>query len=503
MRGCSNLEDYLVEKLERKSKAEFQAHIGQCSKCREEVSDWSVLKEQISDWASVRKLPEPSPGEAASLVVSLRPRTARPLWRQPVFYGGLAAACLATFVVVFLMNTPVHENGAGTSREDNRVTRIVQEPELPETPVEQSPIRVLYSLEGELPSSKGTSARQLSVPGEGRLLLGVGSDHVAVGAHSKIEVLKAEADETRIKLLDGSVAAEVEPRDGRGSFAVEARSFIAKVVGTRFMVSMLPDSRIQVAVDKGRVEVVEPDETVHAVSEGQVLEFGKKSPWSYSPLAAENRLELNGLLSATEMDEQAIAAEEGTESEEPSDRSEQNSKRSARKREENRGSQSFEEFAPARQAMDMNAVRTLILEGRYAQAEAALGIHLKAAPDDVAGWSLLATCLRKSGKWRGAVTAYRQVIEKGKPQVANAARFDAAVLLQDKLGKHSAAGSLLKEYLEGPLLLEAEALLRLARARMQSGRKDEARRLLRQIVEHHRSTSAAIRAARLLNEMAE
>ncbi|MCP4677104.1 MAG: tetratricopeptide repeat protein, partial [Deltaproteobacteria bacterium] len=383
-----------------------------------------------------------------------------------------------------------------TARQDSRVTQVAREPESLETPAGQSPIRVLYSRAGELPRSNGTSSRQLSVPGEGRLLLGVGSDRVAVGARSKIEVLKADAEETRIKLFGGSVTSEVDPRGGRGSFAVEVRGFVVKVIGTRFMVSMLPDSRVQVAVDKGRVEVVEPDETLHIVSEGQVLEFGEKSPWSYSPITNARRLELNGLLSAVELDEQAAVAEEDIESEAPTDRSKRDSKRS-------RESQSVEESASGRQTTDINEVRTLILEGRYARAEAALGIHLKVVPDDVAGWSLLATCRRKAGKWREAVAAYRRVIERGKPQAANAARFDAAVLLQDKLGKHSAAGSLLKVYLEGPLLLEAEALLRLARIKLRTGQEAEARLLLQQIVERHRSTSAAIQAARLLNEMDE
>ncbi|MCP4678644.1 MAG: hypothetical protein GY854_24650, partial [Deltaproteobacteria bacterium] len=160
MRGCSNLEDYLVGKLAGRGGAVFQAHLEQCPKCREEVSNWTTLKEQISDWATDRELPEPSPGEAASLVVSLRPPGDRMLLRQPVFYGGLAAACIVTLVVVFLLYEPAYERSTGTARQDSRVTQVAREPESLETPAGQSPIRVLYSRAGELPRSNGTSSRQ-------------------------------------------------------------------------------------------------------------------------------------------------------------------------------------------------------------------------------------------------------------------------------------------------------------------------------------------------------
>jgi Tfp pilus assembly protein FimV len=94
-----------------------------------------------------------------------------------------------------------------------------------------------------------------------------------------------------------------------------------------------------------------------------------------------------------------------------------------------------------------------------------------------------------------------RVIALGGPKSANSARFQASVLLQDKLSDPGRAATLLEEYLRGPALLEAEALVRLARARIDLGQRDRARSLLERVVAEHRGTAAAIRAGRLLNNL--
>jgi TolA-binding protein len=49
--------------------------------------------------------------------------------------------------------------------------------------------------------------------------------------------------------------------------------------------------------------------------------------------------------------------------------------------------------------------------------------------------------------------------------------------------------------------LEAEAMLRLARARIALGKKDKAAELLGRLVEQHRGTQSALQGKRLLDEL--
>ncbi len=483
MSPCSQIEDYLIGKLKGKSLAEFQTHLGRCSQCTTQVSEWNNLEGRIQDWSTQLELPKPSPAEAASLVVSLRPRRAPPRWRRPAIYVGLSAAAA---LLVFIFLPYYQEPKPSKVKETIQATKTAASSD--ETNA-QSPIQVLYSEEGELSASGRSFARRLSVPGEGRLLLGLERDRIGLSAQTEIEILRADSNATHIRLFSGSLAVEVEPHQSRGSFVVEAAGYTVKVVGTRFGVSMSDGSEVYVTVDRGQVVVIGPEKTLHKVHKNQTLELGKEGTWRSTSLMEKDRQKLNELLSDEKMAARGDEVEDADATSRKSASHNKNVKRIPQEEPELIG--------------DPTIWREWILGGQYNKAEQSLIKHLETTPNDAGGWSLLANCRRKAGKWGGALKAYHRVIEYGGPRAANSARFEAAVLLQDKFNRYAAAGPLLNEYLKGPLLLESEAMIRLARSRLHTGQKAAAKELFEQVLERHRGTSAAIQASRLLKSLDE
>jgi hypothetical protein len=149
-------------------------------------------------------------------------------------------------------------------------------------------------------------------------------------------------------------------------------------------------------------------------------------------------------------------------------------------------------------------LRKLVFDGRLEEAEAALRERLDQVPGDTESQMLLADCLKKMQRWDEAVAQYGQVIESAGPRTASRARFVAAVVLQDRLGDHAQAADLLERYLEqetGQRPLRAEAMLRLARARLARGQQEQAVELLKTVISQHQGTTIAIRARKLLDQV--
>ena len=477
MNQCVQLEGYLNKALASDRQVAFTKHLEHCSDCCKQVDQWNQLKDAIRHWGDSKELPQPMSSEAAELVVQLKPRGLnifKPKW--PVYVAVASAACvLAVFVVLFQGSV------------------FQGDPEGIPTFQKQTPIRVLYSDNSEFQQTSDTSGQQLSVPEEGRLVFGLGPDSIGLASKTSVEVLTANSDETRIELHKGSIFVAVEPLTRKRSFVVVAGNTLVRVVGTRFGVSFDSVSDVRVAVEKGKVSVADPKEALHDVEKDQVLTVESEGNWRMDSLSLEEKRELNELLIVPVAEEMLPVYEEdiddetidsGSGSVDSKVKSRPTRKRQRRKF---RGS-------PA-------TWRQWILNGEYSRAEKALVDHLGVFPSDTKSWLLLANCRRKARNWNGAVNAYRQVIEHGNPKAASSARFNAAVLLQDKLGKYSVSADLLSDYLEAPRLLEAEAMVRLARSRIKQGRKTQAMRLLNQVLERYNGTSSAIQARRLLADL--
>ncbi len=474
MNQCVYCEDYLNDTLASEQRGVFEAHLEACDACRVQVAKCDKLMAAVDDWSNRHDMEGPTSAEAARLVVALKPRDAvGGVGRRGLYYAVAACVAVALISVFFY-----------------RGRRQEIEP-VPVARVEPLPIKVLFSKGSELLRYEDVEGEQLSVPGEGQLVIGLGPDRVGLGARTRVEVLRAHALETRLKLREGAVAVAVEPRKDRGVFAIEAGGFVVEVVGTRFRVSNSAADGFQVAVEKGRVRVRGPGQTMHQVRRGQTLGFKGDNGWVVASITADERSGLNGLLnipsagvglteSSPVVDAETLDPAEDTLVAEPAGRPK-----------------------PSKSLGNRARWRKWILDGRYGEAERALVKHLQTHPRDEASWSLLADCHRKVHKWKAAVKAYKRITALGSGKAANSARFEAAVLLQDKLGNHSAAARLLSAYLETPMLLEADALVRLARAELNQGKTDSAIERLKKVIARYRGTSAAIRARRILDNQVD
>ncbi|MCB9798041.1 MAG: tetratricopeptide repeat protein, partial [Alphaproteobacteria bacterium] len=141
-------------------------------------------------------------------------------------------------------------------------------------------------------------------------------------------------------------------------------------------------------------------------------------------------------------------------------------------------------------------LRAALLAGQLDQAREGLERRLARAPGEVDAWTLLAQAERKAGRTAEAVRAWREVIARGAPAEAQRARFEAARLLE---AQPAEAEPLLRAFLQTPDPLAAEARLRLGKAILAQGRRDEAAQTLEVLVSEHPG-SASARAARALLE---
>lgn len=463
MKQCVHIDDYLDGALAKELRPEFEKHLCNCPHCQVQANEWRYIKASLLDWGKSRELPAPGPAKTSELLLALRPPTRRNQWTRYAAYGALPIAAAIGLVLVILFQY-------------NSGNQIAPTPD-----VEQFTMRVLHSDQSEVQLAHEQTSKQLSVPKEGSLLVGVGPDRLGVGSRSQVEVMEANSRQTRIKLHRGKVAVEVDPHRKNRHFTVLAGDIAVKVVGTRFSVSMNQTDApgaIEVSVQRGKVQVEDPRQTSHLVHKGQTLRIGPDKTSTITSLDEETELLIGSLLTVPSGDIMEFSEEEVAE---------RDSASSIERKHHNRGT-----------TTDPDKWRSWILEGKYSLAESAITDHLRLFPTDTESWSLLATCRRKSKQWRAALNAYQKIVELGNSKAANTARFEMARILQDRLGNHAAAAEILSEYLTTPRLLEAEAMVRLGKARFSQGRKREAREIWSQVVTRFRGTSAAIHAKNLL-----
>lgn len=148
---------------------------------------------------------------------------------------------------------------------------------------------------------------------------------------------------------------------------------------------------------------------------------------------------------------------------------------------------------------ELRRLRAAIIDGRLVEAESGLRAYLEHSARDATAWSLLGDCLRKLGKWRESVDAYRSVMRVGQGTEAQRARFLAASVLQDRLKDPRAVIALLEGYGEDQITTP-EARLRLSRALVAVGEVRKARSTLDAILAGKPAGSIAQEARRLLDE---
>jgi TolA-binding protein len=469
---CGKLQAFLDGRIGAKDRRDFEAHLASCGNCTARVSSWRSLEAGLLDWAEARTLPAPGPTQARRLLDRLdsRKKTLRRRW---ILYPVAAAVATAALVAI-IVALPSGE---------------VEEKKTPEVSVIQpEPLHILHSVGAEPVDTRRAEGAILSVPGEGQLVARLAGDRVALAARSRTEVIRAERRSTRLRLHVGRLACSVSPRETEGEFVVEAGRAILRVVGTRFLAAYDTDSGLVVQVSEGVVLVTTESGESHEVAVGWSLERSTLGETTRKPLEPRSVAAIDALL---EGKTPGVAAPELPGTDEPP------SPRRKPKRPPRR-----ESPTPVPDRGDLVASREQILEGRYREAEAALAKFLETRPESAEAWSLLGDCRRKAGNWKLAIQAYEKVIALGPDSAgANRARYMAATIHQDELGRHAAATRLLQAYLEqarGFRPLEAEAMLRLAISFIELGKQERAGKLLRDVVARHAGTLAAVKARRIL-----
>jgi len=260
------------------------------------------------------------------------------------------------------------------------------------------------------------------------------------------------------------------------------------VLGTIFSVERARDDQTTVSVTRGTVEVLRDSAVIAQVTVGHRVVISGSGEIKKEVLVPEDKIEMERLLSD---DVKAMATE-------PASRTDHGDGKASR--------DEAKATPPKTVALSTPGERRdwerLIIDGRQGEASVKIRRHLKTAPNDTLAWSLLADCEKRSGNWSSAVASYRNIMDRGNRSEAATARFQAAVLLQDKLGRQSDAAELLTTFAaenqRHPLV--AEALLRRALALRAMGRAEESSALLNAITRNHPGSVAAIKARRLLGE---
>ena len=464
MKQCVHIDAYLDGALAKELRPDFENHLLDCPHCQAQADEWQYIRESLMEWGNDRELPAPGPAKTSELLLALRPTAKKNLWPRYAL-GALPIAASIVLAMFFVFQSSTEEQSFQSSA------------------LEQYKMSVLHSDRSEVQLANDLTGDQLTVAQEGSLLVGVGPDRLGVGSQSRVEVLQANSRKTEIKLHRGKVAVEVDPKRKNRNFAVLAGDIQVKVVGTRFSVTMDQtgsSTDVTVAVQRGKVVVEGPRQTSHVVRKGQTLVIGQNKASTINPIDEQADQMIAELLSLPTNDIMEFSEDDIVDSEDF---------RMANRRHHAREDSS-----------DPEKWRSWILEGKYGVAERAITDHLRMFPTDTESWSLLATCRRKTKQWRGALNAYQKIVEIGNSKAANTARFEMARILQDRLGNHGAAAEVLSEYLRTPRLLEAEAMVRLGRARLKQGRTKEATEIWTRVTKRFRGTSAAMHAQNLLEK---
>ncbi len=459
---CAQLDAFLDKRLEGPALATYQQHWPACTECTERVRHWSSFHQAALVWqGDNRALPIVTAAKADALVARARSRTevAGFRWKRPA----LAAVGVALTAAVI---AGVYSRGSTAQP-------------APWT----APLLVLDS------TAEGVAAvgTELEAPEDGVLRARLGADRLALAAGSRVSVTTVSRHEVRLRLNEGTIALDIDPRAQGDSLWVDVGGVAVRVIGTRFRVAK--EGAVTVLVNHGRVRVTDAQGVVREVGGGEILTLGE----------AETRLD-----PALAPDQQRLDSElDGT----PPPPEDAQKPRPSRVRKAPPA-----KLAPAPapeptqvQVGQSNPVRldgwrSQISGGRIEAARTSLLAHLKIAPLDFEAWLLLAECHRKLNNLNDAVAAYRVVIDGADRATANGARLLSANLQLEE-GRDVAAAKLFTSYLDNAIPADAAALLKLGRAKIAAGRRADARAALERVVGLNRQAPEAQEAARLLETM--
>lgn len=463
MSTCTALETFLNGPREKAAAATFEEHMRGCERCHQQYQRWQRAQPKVVQWVDRQVLVEPDRFRAARLVQRARRHRQESWAPQPQRRWLLSLAAAGALALVLGVGGLAAWRRMADAPGGGRGAVATKAP---------ADLHVRL-LEADDAAGAGTSPLLGSVlePGErGRLLVGIGSARLAAARNSRTTVLQATDVETRVRLLRGRVALDVSGPQRSKRVVIEAGAQTITVLGTRFSVNSLPDEGIEVEVSRGRVAVADAHGQRLELVAGEWLQLHPGEPARRLRVSEEQLAALDALLAPQPPAKPPATAP-------PS-------------------------LGPPTRRLD--SWRRQVLSGDLEGAEASLVRYLRTAPRDADAWFLLADARRKGQRWNKAVAAYEKVVATGDPAAANQARFLAAVILQEQLGRPGPAGHLLRQYLaQGSRLrpLEETAMLRLARALTAQEKKGEARQVLQDFLQRSGEGESANEARRMMEAL--
>lgn len=480
MSSCEHLEQYIAGALDDAGHKRFEAHMSTCAACRAEEAEWQRIASEVADWTQPPEVKEAWSAGKERLLPAMEERLDKQRRRsvrlKGVWIAAAAAAVLISLGFYFALES------WDPPQSEHEVAQL-------------SDVELLLVEGSAVPSGSEAGIKRFSVPHEGRILFASAGARIGIAAESEAQLVAGDPKELRLRLEKGRVVAEVSPRQRGERFVVEYREYQVEVVGTRFSVRASPEEGLTVGVVRGSVALRGPtglDRTVQAGQATKLLSSGTPVQDALS----ETEMEVIAELLRAPDDKQEVAV------------TEVDAGPSAVVVAADAGA-ALDASLPVRaEAPESRVDKAEILEaiaaGRFAAAQQTLEQALRARPRSGELWMLLGDCRRKSGNPKQAVQAYRQAIAHSGARPANRARFAAASLLQDRLGDASGAARLLEKYLAQPKSskpLEAEAMIRLARALYARGSLARAQKICENILAKYRSDATAKQAHRLLEKI--
>ncbi len=489
---CDAIEAYLDGRLGGEVRALFEAHLPRCEACNRGVEEWRTIRRGYREWslaATSREVDRPAGIDPKAFVAAVLEKMAtgdraKAEKRTPKRYLWVAAASfvtvsLAGYILLSGLTSPLHHRPA-----DPKVAALSPEASSPGTP--QPPDRdPLTTVEGS--PAAPAPGRVLSAPRGGKFSVPIMDDIVGGDESSAVQLVEVSAERTVYRMLRGTVAFDVAPRPVGASFRVTAGGFSIEVIGTRFGVTMRDTETVTVFVREGTVAVSSPGERILLHAGGAITLTGDSA-------SAVTEMDI---LEAALLDELLSGEITGMDTDDagPSDPPDAAVIERPSPRRPGPG------VSPHR---DIEAWRTLILEGEIEPAKARIKHYLRGNPRDMEATMLIAVCEKKQGRYKEAAATYERVAASGDPRYADTARYLAAELKQSKLGRYREALALLDDYLSNAPKRapnRAEARFRKAECLLAMGERDRAGRILTALIEDYGRSSIANRARRLRASM--
>lgn len=431
---CARREAYLDRRLSRAEAIAFEAHLASCPECGPLVTAWRQTGQRLDHWAAPFD-GEPTPHQLRAFRAKLEAPPRRVAWLVPV-------VSLAAVVVLGL------------------ITWKVLAPPPVDTP--SGEWAVTFDDGHQVSSADGVAALGSETRDQ---RVRVGPDSLTVVKATRLELIEKSTRRTRLRLTQGSVAAQVEPGHAGRSFIIESAPFRLTVVGTEFVARRVGDT-FGVTTLEGLVRV--------------------------ERLAGEGVVETRLVPAGATVELVEVAAPSDTEVPVALD-----------------AGSSEPLVAPRRAvagptARELAAWRTRAARGQCAEVIEEADEALKRSPKNVGVLRVLADCHRKQGDSQTAIAMYKKVIGLASGNDAGEAMLLAVALLEDEHGDAATVldltaslGSMrgLSAALAGPLHI------RRARALKVTGRLAEARAEVEWVLSRYPGTPAAADAQRLKSDL--